>query len=85
MSFDEVTTETIVERKIKFYTTGYAGRDINDLKPMLGALDAVLVDVRFSPTSETMRWRQIYLKALLREKYHHIAQLASRAFRGGRN
>ena len=37
--------------KTKFYTTGYAGQDINDLKPMLGALDAVLVDVRFSPTS----------------------------------
>lgn len=73
------------QQKIKFYTTSYAGKDINDLKPMLAALDAVLVDVRFSPTSELMRWRQIYLKTLLREKYHHVAQLGSRAFRGGRN
>lgn len=70
--------------KIKFYTTGYADKDINDLKPMLDALDAVLVDVRFSPTSEIMRWRQIYLKALLREKYLHLPQLGSRVFREGK-
>jgi hypothetical protein len=41
----------------------------------------VLVDVRFSPTSDIMRWRQVYLKTLLREKYYHIPQLGSRAFR----
>lgn len=51
---------------------------------MLEVFDAVLVDVRFSPTSEVMRWRQIYLKTLLREKYHHITQLGIRAFREGR-
>lgn len=76
--------ETAPRPKIKFYTTGYAGKDINDLKPMLDALDAELVDVRFSPTSEIMRWRQIYLKALLREKYHHVPQLGNRAFREGK-
>jgi len=70
--------------KIKFYTTGYAGRDINDLKPMLNLLSSVLVDVRFSPTSEIMRWRQIYLKTLLREKYHHLPHLGCRAFREGK-
>ena len=77
-------TEEEQQQKIKFYTTGYAGKDINDLKPMLDALDAVLVDVRFSPTSEIMHWRQIYLKALLREKYHHVPQLGSRSFREGK-
>jgi uncharacterized protein (DUF488 family) len=76
--------ETAPRPKTKFYTTGYAGKDINDLKPMLDALNAVLVDVRFSPTSEIMRWRQIYLKALLREKYHHLPQLGNRAFREGK-
>lgn len=70
--------------KIKFYTTGYAGKDINDLKPMLNTLDVVLVDVRFSPTSEIMFWRQVYLKTLLREKYHHVPQLGNRAFREGK-
>lgn len=72
------------QSKIRFYTTGFAGKDINDLKPMLDMLDAVLVDVRFSPTSEVMRWRQIYLKTLLREKYRHVPQLGSRDFREGR-
>lgn len=76
--------ESAQQPKIRFYTTGFAGKDINDLKPMLDTLDAVLVDVRFSPTSEVMRWRQIYLKTLLREKYRHIPQLGSRAFRDGR-
>lgn len=77
-------TDIALQREIKFYTTGFSGRDINDLKPMLDALDAVLIDVRFSPTSEIMRWRQIYLKALLREKYHHLPQLGNRVFREGR-
>ena len=45
----------------------------------------LLVDVRFSPTGELMRWRQIYLKTLLREKYHHVAQLGNRSFRERRN
>lgn len=79
-------TDIAPQREIKFYTTGFAGKDINDLKPLLERLDAVLVDVRFSPSaSELMRWRQIYLKTLLREKYRHIAQLGSRASRTGLN
>lgn len=76
-------TDTAPPQKIKFYTTGYAGKDINDLKPMLNSLKAVLVDVRFSPTSEIMFWRQIYLKTLLREKYQHVPHLGSRALREG--
>lgn len=82
--FNEAMTGPALQREIKFYTIGYAGKDINDLKPMLDALDAALVDVRFSPISELMRWRQIYLKALLREKYHHVPQLGNRAFREGK-
>ncbi len=76
-------TETTSQQKIKFYTTGYTGKDINDLKPMLDVLDAMLVDVRFSPISEVMGWRQIYLKTLLREKYRHVSQFGSRANRAG--
>ncbi len=79
-----MTSEIAPQQKIKFYTTSYTGKDINDLKPILNLLDAMLVDVRFSPTGETLRWRQIYLKALLREKYHHLPQLGSRAFREGK-
>ncbi len=77
-------TETVPQPKIKFYATGFSGKDINDLKPRLNALDAVLVDVRFTPTCEIMHWRQIYLKTLLREKYHHLPHLGIRAFREGK-
>jgi uncharacterized protein (DUF488 family) len=80
-----MTTKILPISTIKFYTTGYAAQDINDLKPMLNALDALLIDVRLFPISELMRWRQIYLKALLREKYCHIAQLGSRPDRTGVN
>ena len=73
--------ETEPPQKIKFYTTGFAGRDINDLKSLLEALEAaLLVDVRFSANSTVMRWRRIYLKTLLREKYQHVPQLGNRAF-----
>lgn len=28
-----------------------------------------------------MRWRRVYLQALLRDKYHHVMQLGNRTFR----
>lgn len=79
-----MTGETVPEKKIRFYTTGYAGKDVYDLKPLVDALGAMLVDVRFSPRSETLRWRPVYLKALLRDKYHHVPQLGNRPSRGGK-
>ncbi len=63
------------------YTTGYTGKDINDLKPMLSALDAALVDVRFAPTSQILHWRQMYLKVLLGRKYLHIPNLGNRTYK----
>lgn len=78
-------SDIALQREVKFYTTGFSGRDINDLRTMLERLDAALIDVRFFPTNELMRWRQVYLKALLREKYRHVAQLGSRRARTGAN
>lgn len=66
---------------MQIYSTGYTGKDINELKPMLSALDAVLADVRFSPTSQVMHWRQIYLKTLLKHRYLHIPNLGNRTFK----
>lgn len=77
-------TDIVLQPEVKFYTTGFAGKEINNLKPMLERLDAILIDVRFSPgESERLRWRQIYLKALLREKYRHVAHLGIRSTRAG--
>ena len=49
----------------KIYMTGYGGKNIADLKPMLDALDAVLIDIRFAPHSDILHWRKMYLKVLL--------------------
>lgn len=65
----------------KIYTTGYTGKDINDLKPMLEALDAILIDIRFAPFSHVMHWRKIYLKSLLGDKYRHLSNLGNRTFK----
>lgn len=65
----------------KIFTTGYTGKDINDLKPMLADLDAMLIDIRFAPYSQVMHWRKVYLKALLGEKYRHIPNLGNRTFK----
>lgn len=65
----------------KIYTTGYGGKNINDLKPLLDALDAVLVDVRFVPHSEILHWRRTYLKVLLDWKYLHVPNLGNRTFK----
>lgn len=68
----------------KIYTTGYGGKNIAHLKPMLDALDAVLVDIRFVPHSEILHWRKTYLKVLLDWKYLHIANLGNRTFKKGK-
>lgn len=68
-------------RKIKVYTTGYTGKDVSDLKPLLAALDAVLFDVRYSPDSRVLKWTRAYLQVLLREKYHHLLPFGNRTFR----
>lgn len=66
------------------YTTGYTGKDINDLKPLLERLDAILIDIRFAPFSRILHWRKVYLKALLGARYRHIPNLGNRTFREGK-
>ena len=71
--------ESDTEQKI--YTTGYTGKDVNDLKPLLEMLDAMLIDIRFAPFSRIFHWRKVYLKALLGERYRHIANLGNRTYK----
>ena len=65
-------------KQIRFFTTGFTGRDVADLKPLLAALDAVLIDVRMSTHSRSVQWNQAYLKILLKGRYRHVAQLGNR-------
>jgi uncharacterized protein (DUF488 family) len=62
----------------RIYTTGFSSKNINDLKPLVENLDALLIDIRFLPESDVMVWRQIYLKALLGRSYLHIQNLGNR-------
>jgi hypothetical protein len=65
----------------RIYATGYLGRDIKDLKPLVESLFAILIDIRFAPYSQVMVWRQIYLKTLLGNKYLHIPNLGNLEFK----
>ena len=65
----------------RIFSTGYADKNINDLKPLVENLGAILVDIRFVPESDVMFWRPLYLKTLLGKKYLHITNLGNREFR----
>lgn len=65
----------------KIFTTGYTGKNISDLKPMLEALDAILIDIRFAPFSRIMHWQKGYFKALLGNRYRHVQNLGNRTFK----
>jgi uncharacterized protein (DUF488 family) len=62
----------------RIYTTGYEGREVTDLPVLLNSLDAVLVDIRFSPGERPLKWRKDYLKLLLKKRYLHIPSLGNR-------
>jgi hypothetical protein len=63
----------------RIYTTGYEGREVTDLPNLLKYLDAILIDIRFSPPERPLKWRKDYLKLLLKKRYLHIPSLGNRA------
>lgn len=67
-----------------FYTTGYTDKNVADLPDLLDKLDAVLVDIRFSPNSRQIVWTKNYLSLLLKKRYQHIPQLGNRAYKEGK-
>ena len=66
------------------YTTGYTDKNISHLPNLLENLDAVLVDIRFSPNSRQVVWTKDYLSLLLKKRYQHIPQLGNRTFKEGK-
>lgn len=64
------------------YTTGFAGKDFALLPDLLDFLDAVLIDVRFAPSSgKRIEWRKDYLRLLLKNRYRHVPHLGNRLSR----
>ena len=65
------------------YSTGYTGKSIVDLAPMLSRLNAVLIDIRYSPASWVPQWRFQELQALLGESYYWVRYLGNRNYKSG--
>ena len=64
----------------KIYTTHAAGKQVSLLPGLLAALDAVLVDIRFAPPAQPIKWSKNYLKLLLRNRYLHVPTLGDRFY-----
>ena len=65
------------------YTLGYTGWKPADIKQEVEQLHAVLLDIRFSPTSRHPQWSKKQLSALLGERYMHSQALGNRNYKGG--
>ncbi|HRH46983.1 MAG TPA: hypothetical protein PKY82_35380 [Pyrinomonadaceae bacterium] len=68
----------------KIFTTGYTGKKVNDLKPLLEWLDAILIDIRFAPFSRQQHWQKDFLQEILRSRYYHVQNLGNKAYKEGR-
>src|SRR6476661_5630923 len=65
----------------KIYTTGFEGREVTALPLLLDRLEAILVDIRFTPAGMPLKWSKEYLKLLLKNKYLHIPNLGNRSYK----
>lgn len=63
------------------FSFGYGSSTVGELRVLLDQLDAVCVDVRFSPGSWTPAWRGASLARELGGKYLHVSQFGNARFR----
>lgn len=59
------------------YTVGYMSTTLALLMEQLVALDALLIDIRFNPSSRNPQWRQSYLVKYFGERYRHMQALGN--------
>jgi uncharacterized protein (DUF488 family) len=65
------------------YTFGYTSRFPHQVRALAEHLEAVVVDIRFSPRSRIPDWTAGRLQQLLGERYHHLPALGNRNYKGG--
>jgi uncharacterized protein (DUF488 family) len=65
------------------YTAGYSGRTPEVFKKIVVQMDAVVLDIRFSPVSRNPRCGKGSLECLLNERYKHVRAFGNRNYRGG--
>jgi uncharacterized protein (DUF488 family) len=66
---------------MKFFTTGYTGKSVEQLPALLDFYDAVLADIRFAPVSRHLQWTKNYLSLMLKNRYRHVAALGNRNYK----
>lgn len=65
------------------YTVGYSGRKPEDLKQFVIDLDAVLLDIRFSPVSRIPHWNKMAVADTVGGAYQHVKALGNVNYKGG--
>jgi len=65
------------------HTFGYSGRWPDELQALAERLDALVVDIRFSPHSRNPDWSGGRLQQQLGERYYHLPALGNRNYQGG--
>ena len=65
------------------FGTGYSGRTMDDLKRILGELDAYLVDIRYTPYSRNPVFRKAALEAAFGDRYVYLRAFGNRNYKGG--
>jgi uncharacterized protein (DUF488 family) len=65
------------------YTFGYSGKQPDELLALAEQLDAIVVDIRFSPRSRVPQWSGGRLARLLGDRYCHLPALGNRNYKGG--
>ena len=65
------------------YTIGYSGRSLSSLVSLVQELDAVLVDIRFSPASRNPDFSGKRLREALGERYVHLKAVGNETYRSG--
>jgi hypothetical protein len=66
----------------RIFTVGYANAAVADLVA-LARDGAVILDIRFNPTSRRPEWRQAALRRVLGPAYRHEQRLGNATYRGG--
>jgi len=67
----------------QLYTFGYSGPLPHELRALAEHLDAIVVDIRFSPRSRNPAWTAGRLTSLLGERYRRLSVLGNRNYKGG--
>lgn len=68
----------------QLYDLGYSQiQDSDLLLQLIGKLDAIVIDVRFSPKSRGPQWRASNLQSQFGDRYIHIPELGNVNYKGG--